>query len=475
MSIDKIEIRRKYSAQLDKAWVLLDKTRSFGKERETRLNELLQLTSQLLSPGHEARDLEEVLALTEFVYYEHDRSGEIYRLRQGVQYLEAAIEHYASHMDQLELANLEYILLGELLNLFLTGEQIPAGRVEHLVRLIQKAEALLRRIPKTATLLEAKCLIALGEALKEKAMVTVDLNTHVREFVRARECCQSAISLLKDVDKADSRYFLGMAYRHLAVTFELEGDITAQKEIRKRMYKQWQQFSYDAVQILSELEEYTTRAYAMINLASSNTRIYEIDQNDPSSRQLLEAGKNYLEEAIELFRKVKDYRGMGWSYYHLCVNTRYRIEQIKALNSDKYSILLNDLENYANRAVSTLKHTEDHLALGLAYTELGIVLYMAFLNTGESANVKLETAVTAFQEGIGNLEKTGFYRGVGDALKSLAECQFTLWKQRGDLIYLSDAIQSLIQGILSTATNLREGQSLDHVYKLLQEQLNKLL
>ncbi len=475
MPSEKIRTRKKFVDRLEGAWILLDKARSFGEERENILHELLELTSELLSPGCEARVLEEVLALTEFIYYEHDHSGEIYRLRQGVQHLEAAIEEYSGHMSALDRAKLEYTLLGELLNLFLTGEQIPSGRVEHLYRLIEKGEELLKTIPEKETLLKAKCLISLGEALKEKAMVTEDSDSHIEAFENARDYCRKAISLLQNMDELDSKYFLGMAYRHLAVTFELEGDICSDKTERKQKYQQWQDFSHDAVQILSSLDEYAARAYALINLASSNTRFYEIEQHDPGNRQFLDASKTYLEQAIELFRTVKDYRGIGWSYYHLCENTRHRVERIQVLEPDQYSILLTDLESYANRAVAALRHTEDHLALGLAYTQFGIALNLAFLNSGESAKIKLETAVTAIQAGIKNLEKTGFYRGTGVALKSLAECQFAMWNQSTDVVYLSSAIQSLERGILSTATSLKEMQSLNRLYQLLLEQLNNLL
>lgn len=107
-------IRRKHRDDLNEAWTLLDRARSFGSEKDTILESLNNLAAHILKES----DLKEVMALREFVQYELDKSGENYRLQQGVQHLESAIDAYAGYMSDTELAEIEYALLGELLNLF---------------------------------------------------------------------------------------------------------------------------------------------------------------------------------------------------------------------------------------------------------------------------------------------------------------------------------------------------------------------
>jgi len=472
----KLEMRKKYATQLDDAWIMLDRARSFGDERTKLLDDLLDFAKELLHPERGARLLgEEVLALAEFIYYERDHTVEIYRLHQGVMLLKTAIEEYYINDKSYDLRNLEYIYLSELLNLFIAGEYIQTERLGILDELIKKGKDLISRIPENDWLLRSKCLVSLGDAFKEKAMITEEPSNYKKAFMSSREYCQKAIDIVKEYDNQDAKHILGMAYRHIAVTFELQADITLSKEERVSFYKDWQRFSYDALNILSSINEYTTRAYSLINLASSNTRLYEhSNNNDPSNKQLLYLGKDYIENAIKLFYQMGDYRGIGWSYYHLCENTRHRCRLMKNWGNDEYETLLYELESYANQAIAAAKHTEDYLLFGLAFTELGNVLFTVFKHHSGVTMVKLMRAITALEEGIRYLIKTGYHRGTGSAYRTLGECYFELWIQKNDEKYFIKAIEVLTEGIQTTGKNIG-GSLLDKTYNQLCEILEKLL
>lgn len=469
MPLTKVQIREKHGKDLDEAWMLLDRTRSFSSERPDLLRQLDAYSTRIL----QETDLKEAMALKEFVSYELDRSGEIYRLLQGVQFLEDAVNDYSGYMDEIELAEIEYALLGELLNLFLTGDQIPGSRGDHVDNLINRGMSILERLPRKQTLLRAKCLIALAEALKEKAMITEGPDESAKIYTESLNRCQEAITLLKDTDEPEARYFLGMAYRHAAVAFELEGDICCKNSERKEKYELWRQYSSVAIETLEEVGEDTVRGYALMNLASSHTRLCEFEVSDWKKKELLEKGREHLKKSIELVRGVEDYRGIGWAYIHLCENTRQHIN----LNVDakERSILLSKLESYANKAVSELKKVEDHLAQGLAYEQLGIALYQVYKDTDGNMPIKLNKAVAVLQEGIKKLKETGYYRGTGEAFLWLAKCQFELWKQSSEARHLLDAIHSLTQGITSTATGLKSPESLESLYGLLNKELDRIL
>jgi hypothetical protein len=467
--LSKVIIRGRYEQELNEAWMLLDRARSFSKERKEILQRLSELSAQLLK---EIR-LEEALALREFVEYELNKSGETYRLRQGIHFLERAIEGYRKYMSKEKLIILEYAFLGELLNLFLTGEPVPGERIAYLDQLIMRAEALLREIPRKEVITRARTLIILAEALKEKAMITVEPGKQIENYTRARKFGEEAISLLREIDSPESKYLLAAAYRHAAVTYELEGDIVTDENEREKCYKKWMEYSFKAVSILREISEDAVRGYALMNLASSYTRLCEFEVKNKNKRRLLEEGKEYLEESIKCLQGVEDHRGIGWAYVHLCENTRQRIDLSR--DDHERSILLSELENYANRAIVELKQVEDHLAQGLAYEELGIALYLISMENEENGKIRLERAISALKEGVNKLKATGFYRGYSEAAFWLGRCQFALWKRTSNVNYVIESIHSLLDGIVQMATALKIQNKLENIYQLLETEIRKLL
>ena len=465
----KVEIRKRYQHELNHAWILLDRSRSFSSERREILKQLNDFSNQLL----QEMDLEEVLALREFVQYELDKSGEAYRLQQGVKFLESAIEGYVKYASADELTVIEYALLGELLNLFLIGNHVPGDRIAYLNQLIMRVEVLLTKIHRQETIARARALIVLTEALKEKAMVTMDREEQIKICMNVRAHGEEAISLVKDVGSPESKYLLGTAYRHTAVAYELDGDIATNEEERRKSYEKWRKYSSIAIGILREVGEDAVRSYALMNLASSHTRLCEFEVNDWKKRKLLVEGKAQLEESIRCIQGVEDHRGTGWAYVHLCENIRQLLDLSQG--DDEYSSLLFELESYANRALAELKQVEDHLAQGLAYEQLGIALNLAFAKRGEGVEIKLERAVTVLQESINKLRATGYYRGTGEAYSWLVKCNFALWKQTSNTDYLIEAVQSLLHGVVSTATGIEAQEGLEHIYWLLDAEVRKVL
>lgn len=189
-------------------------------------------------------------------------------------------------------------------------------------------------------LLKAKCLIAVGEAYKEKAMITKDKELYTNLYNKARQYCEDAIKVLDPIKHQDVRYLIGTAKRHLAVTYELEGDKQIDnKEIQMNSYKMWQRLSSEAAEILESINEDTVRAYALMNLASSFTRLCEFEVSNWRKKELLKEGKNYLEKSIPLLRCVKDFRGLGWAYNHLCENTCQRLKlSTRLMTTQIYSL-----------------------------------------------------------------------------------------------------------------------------------------
>lgn len=470
--LTKVIIRRENEAFLSSSWLELDKARSFGNMRKTILETINKRVDDLLHT-----ELDEVLALKEFVEYEFNRSGESYRLQQGIQFLETALESYIDLMADTEIAHIEFALLSELLNLFLSGDQIPGTRNDYVNRLIDKGKTLLNRLDNNDSdlLLKIKCLIALGEAFKEKALISSDSEIFHETNKNARDCLEKAISLLENINSIaefDHSYQLGLSYRHLAVTYELEGDATEDSNERRKLYQAWQGFSSRAINVLESISEDTVRGYAMMNQASSFTRLADLESVPHKRLSYLDESKKLIKDSIILLLKVDDYRGIGWAYIHLCDNLyqRFDIHQDK----DKRRKIISDLEKYANRAVANLKLVDDHLAQGLAYTRLGNSLYKTFC-LDNSANVKLKKAIPALELGAKLLEQTSYYRGVGETLFYLSECYYELWKNDKNDNNLSKAISTITNGILSTTSGLQSKERSIQLYNYLKKTIKEVL
>jgi tetratricopeptide (TPR) repeat protein len=390
---------------------------------------------------------------------------------EKVKNLERSVNEYSRYMDDIELAEIEYELLGNLLNLFLSGDKVPEGRLEHLDRLISIGEKLLPRL-RGQKLLDTKCQIALGEAYKEKSMMSKAGELQTKSNILARQYCDNAIENIKKLDHPDADYLRGIAYRHKAVTFELEGDKVADSELQKQLFKKWQTLSSQSAKMLKDIGEDTVQSYALMNLASSFTRFCDIEVDPGRQLDLLNEGMTYLKKSVDLLRRVEDHRGVGWAYCHLCQNACKRLDL--CTEKDYHHEIRLELEEYAVKAISELRQVEDHVGQGWGSVQLGVALYHESEEIGNDKE-KLIEAERTFELALKLLQDTGYYRGIVDSYHWLGKCRFKLWETTNEQHYLVEAIRSLFSGILFPTTGLVKVEILRESYLFLEEEINKML
>ena len=464
----KSQIREKNKAELDSAWLKLERARSFGKERN-KLSELRDLSNQLM---HRI-DLEEVNALYELVQYELDKKSGTYRLQQGVKLLESSIERYNKYLPQKNLSVVNIILLRQLLSLFSSGEQVPRETLAFLEGIVAKSEIVLNKLTLDETDARNKVIILMIEALKEKAILTNEREKQCEVFMKARRLGEELITSLKDLDDSESRYLLGTAYRHMAITYELEGNMGDKEEERIACYQKWMQYSQKAAEILEKIDEDFMRGYALANLGASLTNQINFEAKDSKKKQLLQSSMEYLQESAKCLKQVEDYRGIGWAYIHLSENLRQQINLSRG--EPECQTMTQQMESYAHKAVAELKIGEDHLAQGFAYKLLGIASYLSQVENKERDTSKIEKAVSSLNESVRNLEATGYYRACGEALSWMGICQFALWKQSMKMEFLEKSVNSLLRGITLITEGLKTQGILEEVYTVLKNEFQKIL
>ena len=446
-------------ATVEKAFALLDEARSFGPERKELLDELDRLIASV--PNSAADPV--LLALKEFAAYERDRSGEVYRLQHGVKLLDELLAFYDEQQKGPDATHIEVGLLQEKINLFLTEDLVSGERTPYLHAAIDRAKRVLEGSIDRSSLTAIRFMVLLSEALKELAMVEKDPAEHLQYTSDARHYCEMALDCLKNVDRTrNSSLLQGSAYRHLAVTYELEADTLPDRSQGIECYEKWRAFSGLAARILEGIGETTVRAYAMINLASSCTRLADFEVNGPKRLKLYEESKRMLTDAIPLFRQVEEQRGIGWAYVHLCERG---IKEL-ALDPAENNTSLEELESLANRAISALRLGADHLALGLAYQYLGMTLYSIVRARGKTG-VRLDRAIESLKAAVAHLERTAYYRGAGEACLWKAQCHLALWKHNRDSSELVNAINELVHGSTSTAKAVEAPGFLEELCRLL--------
>jgi hypothetical protein len=462
-------VRGKNSAEFKGAWDELAHLRSFGENRSQRLTKLECSAANL----RDKTELEEAVALWELVSYEIDHTGETYRLRQAVELLESALSNYDGFIKRAELEHIEAALLSALLDLFLAGSPVPENRIQYLDGSIERCRHLVDRGAELSKLGRPRFKIALAEALKERAMITSDTTEHSALILEARALCTEAVALLAPEATDEARFLRGVALRHCAVTYELEADICQEHGDRNDLYAKWRQMCLDAIDTLEPLNEDAISGYAWLNAGASCIRLADEETIEKKKIARLDRGLEELDNARNRLHRVGDARGVGWAYVHTCVLHRRRL----ALLPSERARILPALERFANKAVASLRNVDDHLAVGLAWVELGIALSFEAANsaTPTAALIRKSAGARALQTGIENLERTGYFRGAGDAFLALGRIKHSLWKMTGDKGHLHDGVESLTRGLIVTSAALGEDQALASVSSLLEEKLNSLL
>lgn len=457
--------REKGEKEIEELYELLDKTRCFFEARNKNLSNMKIIVEEL----YQKYKVDEILALKEFIYYEINKNGEIYRLRQGIKYLENSIFYYNSFTKSKYLCKLKYYLLNEYLNLFLLGDNILENKIEYLDKIIEMGDSCVKRLKKSEPRLVIKFQLLIGEALKEKAMLNENPTSQKNNVNRARDILQKVIDNICD----DLEYYLGIAYRHLAVTYELESDLLQNNMEREKCIDNWKKYSIWANEFLEKFNENTVRGYATMNIAASNVAMLQIHSKEEYKKQLIEEGLEYLQKSIKLHEGMEEYRGVAWSNIHKCKLLRLKIKNCYA--KENVNKLISEMEDSANIAINNILRTDDLLGKGLAYQQLGIALSLYDEYMQCEADIKLESAIFILQKSVDILKNTGFFRGLTDSCIWVSKILYKKWKKTGDMMFFIKAYKNLNIGFISACENLSLESRIEIMYEQLRIETNKIV
>ena len=448
-------------------WRRLEIARYFSPNRVAMLQEL----ASEISSSIESVDKLEQDAILKLCAYETDPGTGIFDLHGAVDLLGQVLEKRREGADRLELS---YWHLRESLNLFLFVHSVPRSRFEKLQEIIRNIEELQEASRgKLDEIFAARCDLLLGEALKEEAMITSERERQDTLFAKSRAACHAAIKRISD-DKNDfiSLWIRGAAHRHLAVTYELEGNEGDTKEHRRDLYKEWRLHSESAATLLAKSGENLVRAYALLNLGQAVSILASFEQNSARRAEELQQGRKHTETALSIFQAQQDSRGEGWAFVHLCENTFKRLE--RAPEGDEIDIRL-EAEKFAASAVNALRRTNDDLGLGLAFKQHGIALFLARHTNERHRSNRVTASMRFLEEAVKHLEQYGFPRWTGEAHYWLAKCHSELWKTNRDTKNIFKSVEVLTKGLILTSAGLRSSTNVEQINEQLLNELEKLL
>ena len=138
--------------------------------------------------------------------------------------------------------------MNEYLNLFLLGDNVLKNKIDYLDKIIDIGEVCIKRLKKSNNQLVVKFELLMGEALKEKAMLNMDPSLQVQNIDKARDILNKAVALVNNNKTKITcpELFLGIAYRHLSVTYELEADLSHDSKEREKCIENWKKYSLQA-------------------------------------------------------------------------------------------------------------------------------------------------------------------------------------------------------------------------------------
>ena len=447
-------------------WQKLEDARYFSDDRITALSQLSKEVCLISVPDAFERD-----AILKLCNYEADPGTQIFDLHEAVDLLKKALDKPSQGLDNLEL---NFWYLRDSVTLFIFGHSLPKSRLEKIQKIIQEIINLQEKSKDVAdAIFSARCSLLLGEALKEEAMITSLRETQDDLFKKSRAACYDAISHVKDSDGSRSALSIkGAAHRHLAVTYELEGNEGDTKEHRRALYREWLGHSKSATDLLKKCGEKRVRTYALLNLGSAVTTLASLEQEFDRRTEQLNLGRQYIKEAVSIFQKQQDFRGEGWAYVHLCDNIFKGLECVP--QSDRANVSL-EAELFASRAVDALRRTDDHLGLGLAYKQRGIALFQARDTTETTYIERIVLSKQFLEEAVNRLEQYGFHRWTGEAYLWLARCYSELWDTNAHTKYVFESVRFLTKGLLHSSAGLRSSANIKRINSYLLGELEKLL
>lgn len=467
--------RRVIGQRLDAAWGQLEEACLFGSKRREILDSLLAESFSLVDEAMSC----EAQALLECVSYQRHPRGEWYRLEHGVALLEQsndAFEKFRRMVGVMDTIVPQFALLTLMRDLFLVGTTDAEERQRYINKVMMRAESLRERVAGHEILL-ARCLVVSAEAAKEKAMVTPRLTESRVHFMASRQYCEAALAMIEKSNDESVSLWRATCRRHLAISFEQEANASADPLTRQRLYRKWSEISSAAVAEFSSIGEDAMRSYALMNRASSLTRLSTFTEIPEQKREMLRLGEIDLVAAIEASGRVEDSRGLVWAYVHLCENLRGQI-QLGAVDPElhvKSARIAARLEESAAAAVSHSRLTGDQLATALAKRELGNALSLPDALTSDVSALRTERAIQLLWESASALEHVGYYRGAGHAYSNLAEVLGHQWEESGDVSLLLDGNRALVAAIVSMGEAFGASDRLARLFDLLRRELASFL
>jgi hypothetical protein len=454
--------RGEHAAKLDEGWNLLEECRCNGEERRAKLERLNLLAAAVAKET----ELDEARALLEFAAYEGNRGLEKYRLEQGVRLLESAIALYGRDAQQHKL---RLLLMQELTHLAVYGGFLPGDRRKTLREVASLGEDSLAA-DDIDDLLREQIRVSMAEAMKELCFVTHDVARQRDLFERARSECEAVEEALADDERDDAVRILARAKRHAAITYELQEDKERDDQSREYCIRTWSRLCREAAELAEKVGDDYIRAYSLLNLGSTHSRLTHFTPHEKQRQELLATGKEHLDAALPLVEDLEDDRGRAWVHIHLCENIHLRTE-FERIGSSERIALLRDLEHSATQALAYLRLVDDPLGHALAHVHLGKALCLVHEESEADAAtmVRLDRATDLLGRAVAMTQHIGYYQEHPGAAQWLARCLQHSWETEG-----SPTPEALVQGINALVAGLCESYAGQNAADKLQGFFNEL-
>lgn len=311
-----IRLYATYQDDLQDAWENLDRWRDADSpEAQKHVDEAIErLPTDRL---HEARGLEH------FRDFAASQSADWWSLSLAVEALRASFRGRAT-VDDTSRVRITSRYVHELTRAVFASFDVlaPMGdeRAQALAAAVDDARGELDRADRGSPLDSISLRVSIGEACKELfTLRSGEQNSGAGLdglLVEASELLRSAIRIGQELPtREEALPWLAKAFRHLAVVHEFQASLT-QGRIQARHYQKWLDHSAEAVELARQAGNLSVEGYALMNLAAAMESAGSgADALGPPAYRLEEA-VSLLSAAGEHFTKLRDERGLAWTYVH---------------------------------------------------------------------------------------------------------------------------------------------------------------
>jgi len=459
--LEVLEGRREIEPDLEHAWGLLDQVRSNRTKRATLIRDLRGRVSALAES-----ELGEVKALVSIVQQLDRRTPVLSRLSRACHQLEEAVATYRTFGNEELIHRMELRLLRERLFLFL-WEYRSVVRLDMVRDICKRAERLADDM-EAHSFDRAKALIVAGEAYKERAMIAADPSEALHCHERGKNHLLEAIPILDARSDVESRYWQAIAHRHIAVLYELCGDLEVDTGRRKEAYRRWQSSSHKAIKLLTRRGAHRDDrllSYCYMNCGSSYTRLAQLEVDPSRKQELLEKAEKHVGKSLRLARAVKAPRAIAWAYVH-----QAEVKKARALVAEDMGIrgqLIQAMEDSASAALQELRYLGDYEASGLANQFLGESQMLQRYPSEADRVEGLGLAMEYLLDGLDKLENTSYYRAIIEVACDLSSCASSLADLLADpdeeeryrimaISYLTSALERTARALAYSPRKLKE-------------------